>query len=248
MWLLETLFTPNTILPKIDPEDICVDRKDKLLQMKQLLDAHQIDFYLTQGTCLGAIREKNFIEYDHDIDLAFYEWDAKKLLTLVPKLEDQGFFIEEVTKSNLRLQLAHCKATMDLWILHKPNFFYTLMGYKWWVNNCLLKPNYFNPESVQTVDLFNTQFRVPVHIEDYLVEHYGTDWEIPKKNHNAIYRGKISQFITFLFVTSTMPKQFSGIEDRCTWKPWASKLLKMVAPNSKLTQLYKHPDKAFLNQ
>lgn len=143
MWLLPKLFTPNKSLPTQSSEPN-VSRESKLIEITQFLKEHNITTFITQGTCLGLVRAGELIEYDHDIDIAFYEWDANRLKTLVPDLNKRGFFIEEVTNSNLRLQIDGCIATMDLWILHKPNFFYRLLGFKWWVNNGLFRTDYFN--------------------------------------------------------------------------------------------------------
>ncbi len=43
--------------------------RDNLLDFKMLLDLKQIDFGIIFGTLLGAVREKNFIEYDEDVDV-----------------------------------------------------------------------------------------------------------------------------------------------------------------------------------
>jgi hypothetical protein len=241
MWLLQKLFKANLTIPTWTDAEETVDRKEKLIQIKEILDKHTISHFLTQGTCLGAIREKGFIEYDHDIDIAFYEWDAKRLLEIVPELEKNGFFIEEVTPPNLRIKLKHCKATMDLWILHKPNFFYRSLGYSWWVNNGLFKTNYFDPTIQEKIRIFDTDFRVPAYTEAYLIEHYGSTWKTPHKGHNAIYRSRLSQLINTLVLDSPMPAKFSGVDHMCTWKPWASKVLKIVAPKASITNRYKHP-------
>ncbi len=54
------------------------------LKMLQELDhickKHYINYYLAYGSCLGAVREKGFIPWDHDIDVAMRIEDAKKLL------------------------------------------------------------------------------------------------------------------------------------------------------------------------
>ena len=54
-----------------------------MLDFKAAMDEAQIPFILIFGTLLGAIREKNFIAYDSDADVACYADDHKKIKFVV---------------------------------------------------------------------------------------------------------------------------------------------------------------------
>jgi len=48
---------------------------DLLRQLKEVLDEHSIEFWLDCGTLLGAVRDRKFIHWEHDIDLG--SWQEK---------------------------------------------------------------------------------------------------------------------------------------------------------------------------
>ena len=135
-WLLPSVFTSNIPSDFFETKTDSVSRKDTFLSLKALFDSNDISTFVVLGTCLGFVRGQDFIEYDHDMDFAFYEDDIYKLKNLVSQLGELGFFIEEVCPCNLRIQSKYCKNTCDLWIIHKvKNPIYRLLGYKWLYNN-----------------------------------------------------------------------------------------------------------------
>jgi len=242
-WLLQKIFKPTLPDGFFDRKTENVSRKVKFLALKKLFDEHQIETFVVLGTCLGFVRERDFIEYDHDMDFAFYEEDAGRIKALLPKMETLGFYIEEVCPCNLRLQNLECKNTCDIWIIHKvKNPFYKMMGYKWLYNNGLFRKDYFNPDMKDVVDVFGEDVRVPNNVTAYLVEHYGESWKTPQKGMNAIYRGFISQVLNKLFFDSPMPSKFSGINENLVFKPWVSRVLRRFFPEARVTKKYKHPN------
>ncbi len=58
-----------------------------LLEMLKDIDAlcekHGIDYYLTAGTCLGAVRHNGFIPWDDDADISMRREDYNKLLEVL---------------------------------------------------------------------------------------------------------------------------------------------------------------------
>jgi len=64
-----------------------------LKAVKQVLDKHNIEFWLDCGTLLGAVRDKRFISWEYDIDLG--AWDhknsIKKRELLAEEIRDKGF-------------------------------------------------------------------------------------------------------------------------------------------------------------
>lgn len=64
---------------------------ENLLLLKKICEENHIPFLLYYGTLLGAVREKNFITHDEDIDLALKKEDMPIFLNLLFKLRNIGF-------------------------------------------------------------------------------------------------------------------------------------------------------------
>ena len=64
----------------------------------RILDKHNIPYFIDGGTLLGAIRHKNLIPWDDDIDLGMFHKDFyRKLPKLRKEFEDLGYQIKECT-------------------------------------------------------------------------------------------------------------------------------------------------------
>lgn len=75
-----------------------------LRKLKKILDKTDIEYWLDEGTLLGAVREKKFIEWDHDIDLSIWYKDLPKIITLFDDIRNIGLevcFFEE--KKHIKL-------------------------------------------------------------------------------------------------------------------------------------------------
>ncbi|MCB0743056.1 MAG: LicD family protein [Ignavibacteriae bacterium] len=96
--------------------------KKNLLDVKKIIDSHQIKFGLIYGTLLGAIRENNFIEHDEDIDLFVLEEDKEDLLSILKEIIDLGF--EVVRYDGKLLSIIRHDEYIDFYFFRKTNFFY----------------------------------------------------------------------------------------------------------------------------
>ena len=64
---------------------------ENLLIIRDLFAEHGIPMFLTFGTLLGALREKDFIDHDDDVDIGVFASDRNAILALMPELEKRGF-------------------------------------------------------------------------------------------------------------------------------------------------------------
>jgi lipopolysaccharide cholinephosphotransferase len=60
-----------------------------------LCEKHNLCYFFTGGTLLGAVRHKGFIPWDDDIDLGMPRSDYEKLVKICKKEQPAGYFMQE---------------------------------------------------------------------------------------------------------------------------------------------------------
>lgn len=58
---------------------------DMLLVFDNICRKHKIQYYISGGTCLGAIRHGGFIPWDDDVDIDVWYTDYARLMEILPK-------------------------------------------------------------------------------------------------------------------------------------------------------------------
>lgn len=84
-----------------------------LVYFRDFCESHQLRFYLSAGTCLGAVRHHGFIPWDDDLDVVMPRPDYDKLLKLWDKEADVSKFVCCVTnaKQSSRFPMATIRST-----------------------------------------------------------------------------------------------------------------------------------------
>ncbi|MEK9727639.1 MAG: LicD family protein [Candidatus Margulisiibacteriota bacterium] len=238
---IKTLFTPHSQFDIDSLPKSSLTFTQSICSFASVLNQANIQPVLLYGTCLGIYRDQKIIEYDTDADFGVRLESFDELLELTDTLFKAGFYIQSRNMYCVTYGVTNTNKTIDVWVIVKrKNPFFRLLGYRWLVDHVNYKANYF--ESFQPTEFHQQTCFYPTPVEDYLCELYGEDWHIPQQNRHAGPRSILSQLLNAPFVDFKMPSQFSGDNIVGTYKPWFSILLKRFAPNSKLCQLFKHPE------
>ena len=148
---------------------------ENLILLKKILDRHGIPFQLAFGTLLGAIREKDFISHDEDIDLTFLDEDRERFFEILPELNESGFTICRFDRNDL-ISIMRQGEYIDLYFYRRLNS--ELRVCSGWVNL-----SRHITDSTKIV-FKGFEFNIPRQWEEYLVGEYGSDWKTPVQWNN----------------------------------------------------------------
>lgn len=115
---------------KINSKDSKNKTKEKrmvedLRDMKEILDKHNIKYWLDWGTLLGAVRGGEIIEGDKDIDIGMMESDYGKIISILPEIKKKGFLVHKTPLQIPKPSFEKSKYKIDIWPyfqLDKNNF------------------------------------------------------------------------------------------------------------------------------
>ena len=149
-------------------------QNEGLLLIKRILDELGCSWFVTGGTLLGAVREKDFIKWDWDVEVSLLTEEILdqegRLLILLQK---NGFEIAKVdrTYDNYKVVAEQFGAVYEFLARHKIRGMrarkYTVVPAKFF-------------ECAEKIEFRGTCYPCPSPPEDYLTYLYG-DWETPKR-------------------------------------------------------------------
>lgn len=71
-----------------------------LIKLDEICRKHNLTYYLAYGTCIGAMRHKGFIPWDHDVDVLMPFEDARKLSDYQKDFEPDFYISSYINDSN----------------------------------------------------------------------------------------------------------------------------------------------------
>ena len=149
-------------------------QNDGLIILKEILEKEKILYYLSSGTLLGAVRDKDFIRWDWDVQMYLLMENAYPLRHKISKsLLDGGFNIHKFIDSDDSLK----------WDLRKEGVIFELTAWsrqgKWRhrKKKSMRVPSYLF-EGEYSINFKGINYRTLNPPEEYLEFCYG-DWQTP---------------------------------------------------------------------
>lgn len=153
-----------------------------LLLFRELMESEGISFSLAFGTLLGAIREKDFISHDEDIDLIILDEERNKFLDTLFKLKELGFQVARYDSRGL-LSIIKDNEYIDL-------YFFSSYNEKYRYCCGIIIPKYFLDDLIW-FDFKGMKFQIIRKYEEYLKFEYGKNWKVPIEYYPPSLKNKI---------------------------------------------------------
>ncbi len=178
-------FITESLLQRIEgdsfrPMDRDVARENIKL-FKEAMDRANAEFFLFFGTLLGAVRERDFISHDYDTDAVIMEKERGRLPDAAGLLMEAGFEFVRCKNHGRFVTFMRKGEYIDVYVAEERHRFpYRLC---WNVDGSLVAHGLL--KEFTDVEFLGERYRVPRRYDDVLVELYGTDWRIEKRNCSA---------------------------------------------------------------
>ena len=160
--------------------------------VKEILDKHKIKFVAIQGTCLGAVREGDFIEWDNDIDLAGFMTKEQES-QVRGDLREAGFRVEDDYCVELPQGCTKVEGYIRAIRHTLVDLYRILEDFEGFYINQIGKL-YFRKGTVEfalkEAKLGEQDVLVPNLPDNHLVGLYGENWRTPKKVLETIHNYK----------------------------------------------------------
>lgn len=196
----------------INPRLIPLNRKvckENLFIIKKVFDEHKIPFMLGYGTLLGAVRDKDFILWDNDVDLFLEKKDRQRVVDVLPKLYSFGF--EERGIRDNFWGINRKDNRVDLYFFSQRNFVDKLFdrvtcGYGFF---CDTIDNFYWLDKRVNLKFKGKYFKVFKNYRMFLTQIYGADYLIPQKKKGSAKTFTSYYIMGFLsFCKKRVPYEF----------------------------------------
>jgi len=172
--------------------------KQFLLRVTSIMEEYGISVFISDGTCLGAYREQDFIEWDSDIDIIARAEELIPCMDILKeRFEKEGCDVRSLYYGEFNHHgfiLGFKRVRMDM------HGMYLIHGKRWRLKGqitgkkttCAYPAEWF--KNSDQIEFLGRKFFIPTPVEKYLESLYGNDYMIPKnikpKRHLLRYRAK----------------------------------------------------------
>ena len=153
-------------------------RKYEFLKICDILDKLNINYFLQTGILLGAIRDKDLIKWDWDIEISVFSDEFLNEIDVLAKtLGDEGFKILGVNKKRDDSKIDFIgKYPEEVTGYTIFSWNYSKIKDVYWRREFSVPSKFLN--NFSTIEFFGRKFNCPNNPEEYLTFAYG-DWKTP---------------------------------------------------------------------
>ena len=168
------LFDSYANLRHIDPKIA----EQMLKESKEIMDQLGVQFFIRQGTCLGAIRDKSFIPWDDDIDLGCVIGLNGLTEDMIPPIFDafrsHGYYVNVESNDHwIAAGMMKASTRIDL------TFFHIIDDHIFHFPMIWMPVRFFS--NLKEIECLGGNYLVPNPPEEYLETKYGPNWVTPKE-------------------------------------------------------------------
>jgi hypothetical protein len=182
------------------PYDL-VSRKNGLHEIYKVLSEYNIRYWLAFGALLGAVRDSDFISWDDNVDLLFFNEDFSLIFnSLKESFIGKGFIVRiRHDRFPIKFQLIKYGQRYNLLPMEKSG--------KWRVFGDIRVPGKFFSQT-EVIFFKGIKFYVPSPKKDFLKFVYGEDWVKPKKPSEDYLDFKVyySKYLRFKYFVKKIIK------------------------------------------
>ena len=153
-------------------------RKYEFLKICDILDELNINYFLQTGILLGAVREKDLIKWDWDIEISVFSNEfLKKIDVLAQTLTEEGFKILNINKKEKDSKIDFMgKYPEEVTGYTVFSWNYSKIKDVYWRREFSVPSKFLN--NFSTINFFGRKFNCPNNPEEYLTFAY-VDWKKP---------------------------------------------------------------------
>ncbi len=158
-------------------------RRKEFLKICDILDVLKINYFLTSGVLLGAVRDNDFIKWDWDVEISVFDNELLPKINLISdKLQKANFKIDKIIrdKDNLKIDF--------IGFYPKKVTGYTIYAFKYskirdvyWRKELSIPYKFLKKFS--KLNFLGRKFNCPTNLEEYLTFVYG-NWKTPLRTSN----------------------------------------------------------------
>jgi lipopolysaccharide cholinephosphotransferase len=151
---------------------------ENMVIARDVLAKRGIPLFLNFGTLLGALREKDFIPHDDDVDVGIYDRDEAAFLACFDELEGKGLsFFEKIDEMRL-YSFARGGEQLDFFIACEKR---TIFGRRWDLDGRATVPSR-HLDSLDEIVFLGERFMAPHDAKGLMVNLFGKTWTVPLAN------------------------------------------------------------------